>query len=325
MAHGDSIACSPGDATKISRIARGVLSNMLLLECPSRLNGIEVGGVRRQVQEADAGGLAELGDDWCVVGRGVVHDQDVAAPQLGQQPRPQPPRESLAVGRGEHGPERDPTGQADRSDQGEVLAPVDRHALLVLHPALDPSVAASHRAVQAGLVEEDQALDRDPGDDSQERLALQDDVGSERLQRPAAFFLTTYPKRWSARFMLETCTRDRPRRPLLNRAVSSPAFASPRARRISSTSLNEMREWFPPPLRDGDSSPVHRDCRSQRLRLAVPTTKAPATSRRLPVPDSYASTARTRSSSGYASAIPAADQMPIHLTTIWINPTERWD
>src|SRR5262249_28642858 len=209
-------------------------------------------------------GLAEVGDLRSMVGSGVVHDQNVASSQLGEQPDAEPANEALAVRSGKHGAESDPSPDPDGSDERQVLAPIHRNTLLVHASAFHPRVAAGHRTVEASLVEKHEPVYRDLRDLAKKRLPFQDDVGAERLQRPAAFFLTTYPKRWSARFMLETCTRDRPRRPLLNCAVSSPAFASPSAPSSASTSLSAIREWFPPPLRVGDRSPVRRDCRNQR-------------------------------------------------------------
>jgi len=48
-------------------------------------DGIEVGAVRGQVAQARAGGLDRLSDAIDLVRRQIVHDHDVAWPQLGNE------------------------------------------------------------------------------------------------------------------------------------------------------------------------------------------------------------------------------------------------
>lgn len=188
MALRDSVPGAPGDTPKGTWIPRRVPPDVLLLQCPPWFNGIEVGRVRRQVEETDTGGLAEVGDLRSMVGSRVVHDQNVASPQLREQPDAEPPDEPFAVGGGEHGSEGDPSADPDGSDERQILAPIHRNALLVHASALDPRVAARHRTIEASFVEKHESVDRDLRDLAKERLPFHDDVGSESLQRPAAFF-----------------------------------------------------------------------------------------------------------------------------------------
>ena len=48
-------------------------------------DGIEVGAVRRQVSQVSAGGLDRLFDAMDLVSGQIVHDHDVAWPQLGNE------------------------------------------------------------------------------------------------------------------------------------------------------------------------------------------------------------------------------------------------
>jgi hypothetical protein len=259
-------------------MARCDAPDVLLLQRPSRFDRIVVGRVRRQVDDANAARGAGGRNARIVMGAKVVHDDDVAAAELGQQLGLHPRDEAVLVRGREHAREHDPAGQADRAEQREVLAPVHGNSVDEFLAALHPSVAPAHRHVHPRLVEEHQAVSRHAPDAVQERSTLDDDVRPQTLQWPSALFFTTYPCRRSARLMLETCTRSRRGRCRLNSAVSSPAVASRTFASATSRSISVTTEGVPPPLGVG-STPPSRRCRcTHRFTDASPTANRAATS-----------------------------------------------
>lgn len=184
-------SCSPGDAAKGDSIAWGVLAHMLFLKRPSRFDRIEVGGVRRQVDDLDADGRAERTDARVAMSTQVVHHEYIASVQLGEQAAFEPRDESLLRRRRELGRERHPAGQANRAVESQVLAPVHGDAIDELAAALDPSMGPSHRRVQAGLVEKNQTICGDAPYPPPVGTSLGDHVRAQTLQRPSAFFLMT--------------------------------------------------------------------------------------------------------------------------------------
>ena len=227
MARGNAMACPACDPAQRVGVSGGVAANVLFLERPGGLDGVEVGRIGREVEHAHATERTERSDSSVVVCLEVVQDQHVATPKPWKEVLVQPFDEAVGVGRREHRIEHDPASDPDRTEQGEVWAPVHRRTLDVLGSLLDPGTAPGHGNVEPGFVDEDQPLYRDPPDLPLERLSLGNDVRPQLLQRPEAFFLTTYPARYSARLMLETWRRALPRRPRLYSAVISPAVASP--------------------------------------------------------------------------------------------------
>src|ERR1044071_2415185 len=205
MSRGHSEARTSGYAAQGNRVAGREATNLLLLESPAELDGVEVVRVGRQVDHANAACSAQRGDARVVMCGQVVEDEYVALPKLGKQLHCQPVDETVLVRAGEHRGEEDPARQAHRAEQREVPAPVHGNSFDELAAPLYPSVAACHRRIEAGLVEEHQAMRRYPPDPAPEGGSLGDDVRPELLKRTKTFFLTTYPARYSARLMLETC------------------------------------------------------------------------------------------------------------------------
>ena len=160
MPRGNAKARSASDAAKSERVAWSVAADLLLLEAPARLDRVEVVRVRRKVDDAHAGVGAERDDALIVMCREVVEDEDVAALEPWEQLPRQPRDEAFLAGAGENGGEQDPAGQPHRAEQGEVLAPVHGRALDEFAALLHPGVAAGHRAVEPGLVEEDELARR---------------------------------------------------------------------------------------------------------------------------------------------------------------------
>lgn len=79
MSGRDPVAGSSSNAHKLGAGSRGVLTDVLLLVTPARLDGVEVVGVRGQVQESNAEVLAPELDPRALVRDQVVHHKDVAA------------------------------------------------------------------------------------------------------------------------------------------------------------------------------------------------------------------------------------------------------
>jgi hypothetical protein len=171
-----SIARPSGYATESNGIAWSVFANELLLYPPPRLDGIEVRGIGRQVDNADAFCRAGRDDARVVVSWEIVEDQDIASAQLRQQGRFQPVDEAVLVDRLERAAERDPLVEANRTKQAQVLAPVHRGSVLVDRAFLDPGMAARHGDVQPRFVDEDEPFGAHSVDLDQERDALGPDI-----------------------------------------------------------------------------------------------------------------------------------------------------
>lgn len=97
MAGSDAKACSASNASERKRVTRGMAADLLFLEAPSRLNGIEVVRIGRKVDHADAPSFAQRNDALVVMCREVVQDQDVAGLELGKKLASQATKRSLLV------------------------------------------------------------------------------------------------------------------------------------------------------------------------------------------------------------------------------------
>ena len=171
--------------------ARRVLADVLFLQRPRGLDRIEIRGVGRQVEHADALPATGGRDTAVVMGAEIVHHEHITATQSREQVACQPAHEALRIRGREHRLQHDPAGVADRAEECQGLAPVHRHPLDVLRAALDPGVGPVHRQVHAGFVEKHETVDRDGADGPQERAAPGLDVGAVHFLWPAPFFLTT--------------------------------------------------------------------------------------------------------------------------------------
>jgi len=274
----DAVARATSHTSKGIRMARRHSADVLLLECPARLDRIEVRRVRRQVDDSNTACSTGRADTMVVMGAEIVHHDNVAATKLWEQLGLQPGYETILVRGRELAREDDPSSEANRAEQREVGAPVHRHAIDQLLSALHPGMAAAHGSVHAGFVEEHQAVERDTPDLAQERCPLRSDVGAQTLQRPSTLFFTTYPCRRSARLVLDMWTRCLRALRRFNSAVNSPAVASLTFARAVSISANVTVEGVPPPFGVGATSPRRRFNRTQRLTDASPTSNRAATS-----------------------------------------------
>lgn len=193
MAWGDAIASTSGDSPKGFSVARCVSTDILLLERPARLDGVQIRRVRRKVNEVDAASRARGRNARVVVRGQVVHDEHIVRTKLREKDGLEPSNESLLVGRREHGGECHPAGQSDRPENRQVLPPVHRHSVDELVAALHPGVGSTHGDVHARFVDENEPIRGNFADSAQELPTLHFDVGPQTFQRPAAFFFTTYP------------------------------------------------------------------------------------------------------------------------------------
>ena len=174
-------------------MTRTVLANKLLLKGPRRFDWIQVGRIGRLIEKAHAAPRACYGDARIVMGGKVVHDEHVALAEFGEKNTFHPANKSVFVRGGEHGRECDPAGKSDRSEDGQILPPVHGNSIDKLAASLHPRVRAAHREVHARFIDENELVGGNAPDPAQELPAFFLDVGPHTFQRPAAFFLTTYP------------------------------------------------------------------------------------------------------------------------------------
>lgn len=77
----DAVAGAPRCLAQSKWKARGDAADVLLLKCPCGFDRVEVGGVRRQVDKANAVCAARGSDAGIVVCVEVVHDEHVTRPE----------------------------------------------------------------------------------------------------------------------------------------------------------------------------------------------------------------------------------------------------
>lgn len=191
MARRYAIARPPGHTAEMVNGARGVLADVLFLQGPRGLDGIEIGRVRRQVKHADAVPTTDRRDTPVVMRAQIVHHEYITATQAWEQLPRQPAHEALGVRGGEHRLQHDPAGVPDRAEEGQGRAPVHRHPLDVLGAALHPGMGPVHGDMHARFVEKHEAVDRHGADGPQEGPSSGLDVGAVHFLRPTPFFLTT--------------------------------------------------------------------------------------------------------------------------------------
>src|SRR5262249_29848377 len=155
--------------------------------------------IGRQVEQAGAAGLDGLAHSGDLVAAEVVHDDDVAWPQLGGEHLLDIGSEDAAVhGLADHEGRDDGIGpQAGAEGRGAPVA--------VRHPALEARTARSaaaepgHVGRRPGLVDEDETLEAQLGLALSPSRARLGNVGARLLARPAGLFLNVRPS-WSSVF-----------------------------------------------------------------------------------------------------------------------------
>jgi hypothetical protein len=156
--HAEASAASDSDQS--IRVAWSVTTNVLFLESPARLDGVQIGRVRREVKQPDVFGRAGGLYFGVVVGTQIVHDQNVSFGEPGKESSREPSGEPVTIRGNELGGQLNPSTQADGTEQREVLAPVHGPMVNVLAALGQPDVAATHGEIQARFIEEDELLNR---------------------------------------------------------------------------------------------------------------------------------------------------------------------
>ena len=135
------------------RAAAGAQQGLELGE--GHFDGIEVGAVRRQVSQARAGGLDRLFDAMDLVSGQIVHDYDVAWPQLGNERLFDIGEKGLPVHRAveDHGRSNAVVTQPGGEGGGFPMAM--RHGGAASLAPGRTAVKARHLGVRGGLVDED--------------------------------------------------------------------------------------------------------------------------------------------------------------------------
>jgi len=142
-----------------ARIAGSNRADVLLRDRPRGLDGVQVGGVGRQVFDATATCLDERNDAGIVVRGGIVEDDDVAGAQLRSEPASNPVSEAIAIGCADHRAHRDPSVPTNRTDHREaVLPPVHWAAIDADFAPADPRMRTAHREVRCGFIEENEPI-----------------------------------------------------------------------------------------------------------------------------------------------------------------------
>src|SRR5260370_33837009 len=104
-----------------------MLADVLLLQGPPRLDGIEVRRVRRLIEETYAARDARRFDPRVVMRAEVIHDEDVAASEPWEKLLLEPSYEAITIGGLPLSNEDHPTSSANRPQQRERLAPIHRN------------------------------------------------------------------------------------------------------------------------------------------------------------------------------------------------------
>jgi len=305
------------DSSQCEGGSRSSRSNHSLDDAPGGLDGIEVGGIRREIFDPDAALLEYGADARVVMGLCVIEYDNIPRHQFRYQAVLQPADEAVAIGGFEEACSGDPTLKSKRAEHGQVVAPIHRSWVEQLVAFDDPAMRPSHRKIRARFVEKHEMRWVHFSDAPQESRPLYLDIRSVAFRRPRAFFLKTYPARARARWMLDRCTRRLRSTRLLYAAVSSNVVESGLACNSSSSVFGSTGEKLPPPQADGSTLPVSRYRRTQRSSVALPTSNRSATSSYEPSPASYARTARSRSSFGCPFGIILLDhELPIVSTEL---------
>ena len=221
-------------------------------------DGIEVGAVGRQVAQACAGGLDRLSDAMNLMGGQIVHDDDVAWPQLGNERLFDIGEKGLAVHRAVEDHGRSNAVVTQRGCEGGGFPVAMRHGGAASLASGRATVKARHLGVRGGLVDEDDLRRIEVDLPFKPRL-------TRRVHRAAALFGGV------RRLFLRVILRRLKNRQSVPMATATPrSFSRSRssesvmsllaatAERISSACASIRCEWRSPPWRLGLISPSRR-------------------------------------------------------------------
>ena len=140
----------------------GGLAQQVLELGEELLDRVQVGGVFRQEEELGAGRADGAAHGLALVGAEIVHDDDVAGPERGDENLLDIEAEALAVDRPVDEPGRVDAVMAQRGQEGHGLPVAVRHLGLEPLAARRPAPERRHVGLGPGLVDEDQAGRIDP-------------------------------------------------------------------------------------------------------------------------------------------------------------------
>lgn len=152
------------------------------------LDRVEVGAIRRQVEQMHLSVFEALADACHLVGRQVVDDDDAARHHFGDQAFLQPLAEDHAVHRAWQklwGEDAVMDQSGDKGRGHPVTMGCFGEQLLAL---LTPAMGAGHRRVCSGLIDEHEAGEVKIGLARLPELARQGDIGPILLRRIDRFF-----------------------------------------------------------------------------------------------------------------------------------------
>ena len=159
----------------------------------------EVGAVGRQEAQGCTCCFDEFAHRGALVAREVVHDDDIAAPQLGHEHLGDIGFEPVAVDRSVEHHRRDHAGHAQPCDQrgGFAVSVREAHAQTLALGAA--AMAAGHVGGSPGLVDKDKALGLEIGLPVEPVMPLLQDIGTVLLDSMASLFLRVIPRRTKKR------------------------------------------------------------------------------------------------------------------------------
>jgi hypothetical protein len=153
------------------------------------LDRVEVRAVGREEEQVCAGRLDQGANLRPLVAREVVHDHDVARPELGNEDVLDIGLEGVAVDRPREHEGCDHAAQAQRGDDGRGFPVAVRHTDAQALAAPGTAMGAGHVGLRPGLVDEHQALGVEVGLGIEPGLPPRQDVGTILLAGVRGLFL----------------------------------------------------------------------------------------------------------------------------------------
>ncbi len=163
------------------------------------LDRVEVGAVRREVEDTSAGGLDQGAHLRPLVAGEVVHHDDVSVLGLPNQDLADIGLEGVAVDRPVEHPGRDDAPGAEAGHEGRGLPMAVRHGHAQPLAAATAAMGARHVRARPGLVDEHQPVRVEVDLAIEPGLPPLQDVGALLLGGMGGLFLRVQPRRWKNR------------------------------------------------------------------------------------------------------------------------------